>query len=415
MKKAFIISTGTELLSGSTLDSNSIFLSQKLMELGIKVIGKITVGDNHEQLTRAFTLGMQSADLVIGSGGLGPTFDDLTKIVVCELMESKLEIRPEEEKKLREYFASRNRSMPEINLRQAMFPQEAVALRNNLGTAPGMYLKKNNKLVILLPGPPREMIPMYLNEVEPLIKKEFYDDMHKILIKNIKVFGPGESQVEEMLGDLMNTPSGCSMALLATEGEVHISLTAEGMLEEDSRLIINDMTAKIVEVMGKNVIAFDNVTLIAKIAHLLTSSRRSLAVAESCTGGMLGKMITDLPGSSEYFWGGIISYSNEAKKFLLDVKDNTLSSFGAVSKETAQEMAQGLRKLSGTDFALSITGNAGPEGGTPAKPIGLVYIGLAYAGGCEVKKLNFAGGRDGIRILSVKSALDLLRRYIESN
>ena len=413
MKKAYVISTGTELLLGTTLDSNSVFLSQKMMELGIKVIGKSTVGDNHEQISRAFDLGLECADIIISSGGLGPTFDDITKIVACELMDCKLELREEEDKHLRDFFACRNRPMPEINLRQAMFPEEAIALKNSLGTAPGMYLKKNDKLLILLPGPPREMTRMYINEVEPLLKKDFGMAMHKAIRKNIKVLGPGESKVEEMLGELMDTPEGCEMALLATDGEVHIRLTVEGHDEEESSTILSDLTAKIVEKMGRNVIAYDDETLVTKVANLLLAQGKRLAVAESCTGGMLGKLITDLPGSSNYFWGGVNSYSNEAKQLLLGVSEETLSSYGAVSRETAREMAQGIRKLSGTDFALSITGNAGPGGGSSDKPVGIVYIGMAHANGCEVKELRFVGGRDAIRMISAKSALDLLRRHIE--
>jgi nicotinamide-nucleotide amidase len=413
LKKAYIISTGTELLLGTTQDSNSVFLSQKLIELGIKVIGKSTVGDNREQINSAFTLGLESADIIISTGGLGPTFDDLTKIVACELMDCKLELRQEEDKHLRDFFASRNRAMPEINLRQAMFPPEAIALKNSLGTAPGMYLKKNDKLFILLPGPPREMTTMYLNEVEPLLKNDLGGDMHKVIRRNIKVLGPGESQVEEMLGELMDTPEGCGMALLATDGEVHIRLTVEGHNEEESDTILSDFSAKIVEKMGRNVIAYDNETLFIRVGNLLLAQGKKLSVAESCTGGMLGKLITDLPGSSNYFWGGVTSYSNEAKQLLLGVAGETLTSYGAVSEETAREMAQGIRKLSGTDFALSITGNAGPEGGSPDKPVGLVYVGMAHANGCEVKELKFVGGRDAIRIISAKSALDLLRRHME--
>lgn len=413
MKNAFIISTGTELLSGTTQDSNSVFLSQRLMELGIKVIGKSTVGDDHEQLSGAFIAAIESADIIISTGGLGPTFDDLTKIVVCEIMDCNLEIRKEEENRLRDYFAHRNRIMPENNLRQAMFPAEASVLSNIKGTAPGMYLKKNDKIIILLPGPPREMQNMYLLEVEPLLKKEFELDIPKIIRKNIKIFGLGESQVEERLGELVNSLDGCSMALLAVDGEVQIRLTAEESEDKDSNSDLNSLVTKIVEKMGRNVFAFDDETLISKIGRLLSSRGGKLAVAESCTGGLLGKLITDIPGSSNYFWGGIISYSNEAKQSILGVKEETLKAYGAVSRETAREMAQGMLKTSGADFALSITGIAGPDGGSSEKPVGLVYIALAYNGGCDVKELRFGLDRDLIRILSAKSALDLLRRHIE--
>jgi len=413
LKNAFIISTGTELLAGTTQDSNSVFLSQRLMGLGIKVIGKSTVGDDHEQLSKAFIAAIESADIIISTGGLGPTFDDLTKVVVCEIMGCNLEIRKEEENRLRDYFGHRNRIMPENNLRQAMFPGEAIVLSNIKGTAPGMYLKKNDKIVILLPGPPREMQNMYLLEVEPLLKGDFALDIPKTIRKNIKIFGLGESQVEERLGKLVNSLDGCSMALLAVDGEVHIRLTAEESEDKDSNSDLNSLVTKIVEKMGRNVFAFDDETMISKIGRLLSSRGGKLAVAESCTGGLLGKLITDLPGSSNYFWGGIISYSNEAKQIILGVKEETLKTYGAVSRETAREMAQGMLKTSGADFALSITGIAGPDGGSSEKPVGLVYIALAYNDGCDVKELRFGLDRDLIRILSAKSALDLLRRHIE--
>jgi nicotinamide-nucleotide amidase len=394
------------------MDSNSVFLSQKLLELGIKVIGKITVGDDRGQLTRAFTTAIESADIIIGTGGLGPTFDDLTKIVVCEIMDCKLESRDEEVKILQDYFKNRNRDMPEINLRQALFPPEAIVLKNNLGTAPGMYLQKNDSVVILLPGPPREMQPMYLLEVVPLLKKDF--SLPKIINKNIKVLGLGESQVEERLGELVNNLEGCSMALLAVDGEIHIRLSIKDE-DKESILQLNKLTDEIVQKLGRNVFGFDDDTLVSKIGTLLTSRGEKLAVAESCTGGMLGKLITDLPGSSNYFWGGIISYSNEAKQLILGVKEETLNTYGAVSRETAREMAQGMLKISGTDFALSITGIAGPDGGSPEKPVGLVYIALAHNDGCEVRELRSGLGRDLIRILSAKSALDFLGDRLNLN
>ena len=411
MKNAYIISTGSELLLGTTLDSNSVFLASRLMEMGIKVIGKITVGDNQEQLSRAFQVGVESADIVISTGGLGPTFDDLTKIVASEIMGCSLVLWPEEEERLRKWFAKRERPMPEINLRQAMFPAEAIVLANSKGTAPGMYLRKNAKIMILLPGPPREMQNMYLNEVEPLLKKDFANDLPKIIRRTIKIMGLGESQVEERLGDLMNCPEGISMALLATAGEVHIRLAGEAA--NDGSRLLSDFATRIARKMGRNVFGLDDETLVAKTAGLLISKGKKLAVAESCTGGLLGKMITDKPGSSEYFWGGVISYSNESKQRILGVREDTLQKYGAVSQETAGEMAQGIRRISGADVALAITGIAGPEGGSIDKPVGLVYIALAYDNGCDVKECRFGLGRDLIRILSAKSALDFLRRQME--
>jgi len=413
LKNAYIISTGSELLLGTTPDTNSVFIAARLMELGIKVIGKITVGDNNEQLRRAFQVGVESADIVISTGGLGPTFDDLTKIVASEIMGCSLVLRVEEEERLRTWFAKRGLPMPDINLRQAMFPAEAIVLANSKGTAPGMYLQKNAKTIILLPGPPREMRNMYLNEVEPLLKKDFAADMTKIIRKNIKIMGLGESQVEERLGDLMNCPEGLSMALLASQGEVHIRLAVEP--HNDGNRLLNELTAKIVEKMGRNVFGFDDESLVAKTAGLLVSRGKKLAVAESCTGGLLGKMITDMPGSSQYFWGGVISYSNASKQLMLGVREDTLTQYGAVSQETVREMALGIRKISGADLALAITGIAGPSSDSSAKPVGLVYIALAHDDSCDVKELRFGLGRDLIRLLSAKSALDFLRRQMEYN
>jgi competence/damage-inducible protein CinA C-terminal domain len=411
LKNAYIISTGSELLSGVTPDTNSVYLTSRLQDIGIKVIGKTTAGDNHEQLKLAFGIAKESADIIISTGGLGPTFDDLTKIVACEIMDCSLVIRTEEEERLRNWFARRQRSMPEINLRQAMFPSEAIALFNSRGTAPGMYLQKNGKTMILLPGPPREMQPMYAQEVEPLLQKEFGVLLFKTINRNIKTFGIGESQVENKLGELMNCPKGISMALLADEGEVHIRLAAEAG-QQDSQLL-DDYTGKIMERMGRDVFGLDHETLAGNTAALLKSQGKNLAVAESCTGGLLGKMVTDLSGSSEYFWGGVISYSNESKQKLLGVRQNTLLQYGAVSPETAREMAEGVRTIAGTDAALAITGIAGPDGGSAEKPVGLVYIALAHDRGVEVKKLRLGLGRDFIRILAAKSALDLLRRQLQ--
>ncbi len=414
MKKAYIISTGTELLLGSTIDTNSAFLGRKLTDIGIKVIGKSVVGDNREHLEEAFKLGLRSADLVISSGGLGPTRDDLTKEVACKVMGARMEIIEDEVKHLHEFFARRRRDMPESNIKQAMFPPESIILKNPLGTAPGMYLKKDNKVIILLPGPPREMENMYVQEVEPLLKKEFQLENNRAVSRIIKILGPGESQVEERLADVIDNAQGCSLALLAVDGEVHIKVTAEGEDIKDSRQMLEMITEKIKERLGDNIIGYDEETLSSIIAKLLVDKGKTIAVAESCTGGLIAKLITDLPGSSRYFWGSVTSYSNEAKKGLLNVKEETLVRYGAVSKETAVQMAQGLVDKYKVDVGLSTTGIAGPKGGTDKKPVGLVYIALADSNGCRVKEMRFVGRREAIRLLTAKTALDLLRRYLIS-
>ncbi|MDD3267741.1 MAG: competence/damage-inducible protein A [Syntrophomonadaceae bacterium] len=411
MYKAYIISTGTELMLGSTMDSNSVFLSEQLAAAGIKVIGKSTVGDSAEYIRAAFENGVNMADIVISSGGMGPTSDDLTKEVACAVMGSEMIVFDEEVKRLEDFFRRRKRSMPECNLKQAMFPREAKILKNSRGTAPGMYLKKDGKVVILLPGPPREMQNMFSNEVEPLLKQDF-PAVNQAARKTIKVLGPGESQVEEMLGELMHAVDGYSLALLAQDGEVHIKITAEGKELLDSQEILAGVLKQIEEKMGKGIFGYDDDSLEAMVGDLISRQGKTLALAESCTAGLLAKMITDIPGSSRYFWGAVASYSNDAKMKLLGVRDATLREFGAVSSETAAEMVRGIIEKSGVELGLAITGIAGPDGGSEEKPAGLVYIALADAGSCWVKEMRFVGGRDAVRILAAKTALDLLRRYL---
>lgn len=412
VKKAYIIATGTELITGSTPDTNSVYLAQKLDELGVKVVGKSVVGDSREFIKKAFITGLEMADMVISTGGLGPTLDDLTKEVACEVMQVKMMTIDEELKRLEEFFARRNRKMPEANKKQAMFPEEAIRLKNEAGTAPGMYLNKDGKLVILLPGPPHEMTLMFENEVVPLLIKDWGLSIGKTERKSINVFGLGESQVEEKIADIIQNPRGVSIALLAQAGEVHIRLTAEGEDKENSREIMKYMVEKIEERLGDYIYGYDEDTLPSAVARLAQKRKCMIAFAESCTGGLLSKMITDLPGSSEYFWGGAVTYSNEAKKKILGVKEETLAKYGAVSEETASEMLRGILEVSGADIGAAITGIAGPGGGSEAKPVGLVYIAAGSKEHQVVKKLNFMGNRNIIRTLSAKTALDLLRREL---
>ena len=410
MKKAYLISTGTELLLGSTLDTNSIFLSRKLAEIGIKVIGKSVVGDNQEAIEAAMKLGLSSADVVITTGGLGPTRDDLTKEIACSVAGVELKLIAAEEERLREYFERRHRPMPEINLKQAMFPAQAVIISNTNCTAPGMYLPlDNNKIIICMPGPPREAEPMYESYVQDLLSQAYNLVSQSSASRIIKVLGPGESQVEDMLAEVIDQAENYNLTLLARDGEIDIRLTAEGKDYDDSLLILNQITEQINQKMGKSVFGYDEDTLVGVVAQLLSSHNMTLAVAESCTGGLLGKMITDISGSSRYFWGGVISYSNQAKQEVLGVSSVTLNNHGAVSRATALEMAQGVKRLAGTDLGVSITGIAGPDGGSIEKPVGLVYIAVVGDNLEQVREMHFVGSRDAIRMLSAKSALDLLR------
>lgn len=412
MIKAYLISTGTELLLGSTMDTNSVFLSRQLAEIGIKVIGKSIVGDNHDAIAAALQMGLSSADIIITTGGMGPTLDDLTKEIACETAGFEMQLVPEEEQRLREFFKKRNRPMPEINLKQAMFPPQATILANPRGTAPGMYLPVNGKVIICMPGPPRETEPMYMDHVKALLSRDFDLNAQTSHSRVVKILGPGESQVEEMISDVIKNARNYNLALLARDGEIDVRVTAEDTTHNDGQVLVDDIVDRISKALGDSVFGYDDDTLVGVVARHLQKNNLTISAAESCTGGLLGKMITDLPGSSAFFWGGVVTYSNDAKQRLLQVSEQTLTQFGAVSRETALEMAQGIRQLSQTDYGLAITGIAGPEGGTKDKPVGLVYIAIAGARVEQVRELHFVGSREAIRVLSAKSVLDLLRKQM---
>lgn len=414
MITAYIVSTGTELMLGTTVDTNSIFLSASLTRLGIKVLGKIVVSDDEGDIRCAFKTGLALADMVICSGGLGPTKDDLTKDIACEVMNCQAVLVAEELERVKGYFSKRGRPMPDSNIKQAMFPPEAVILRNQRGTAPGMYLKKDDRLIVLLPGPPHEMKSMYIQEVETLLAVEYGLLETADVSRIIKVFGPGESQIEVILGELMEQQEGYNMALTAKSGEIHIGIQVFGTNLKERQQKLEDLTQQVKEKLGNNVFGVDQDTMLEITASGLKRLGKKIALAESCTGGLLAKMFTDLPGSSDYFWGGVTSYSDEAKQVLLGVKAETLHRYGAVSSATAEEMVRGLVSIAGTEVGISITGIAGPSGGSEEKPVGLVYIALMFDGNCTVKELRYGGQRDMIRMLASRTALDMVRRKLDT-
>lgn len=299
--QAYIISTGTELLLGDVVETNSVFISRRLASMGIRVVGKSVVGDSRSSLEKAFRLGLEMGDIVIATGGLGPTRDDITKEVACEVMGCSLELRPEEVARIREFFKRRNRDMPESNLRQAMFPPEARVLSNPRGTAPGMFLEKDGRTVILLPGPPREMQPMFSEEVEPLLRQKLGEKMGLVKTRVIKVIGPGESKVEEMIKEFLDGLRGVSIALLAEEGEIHVRVTCEGEGLEQVETRVAALETGLVKALGQNVFGYDDDTLASVVSCMLRERGLRVAFAESCTGGLLAKMVTDLPGSSNIF------------------------------------------------------------------------------------------------------------------
>lgn len=413
MKTAYIVSTGTELLLGNTIDTNALYLSRELSAMGIRVIGRTTVGDNREMIVNGLRTGYDLAELVVCTGGLGPTLDDLSREAAAEVLNLPLVHSEPELERIRRYFACRRREMPESNRKQAMFPACARILVNRAGTASGFMVSRNGKNLVLLPGPPREMEVVFKESLQPVLRDLIHQTGRVVLTRTIKVVGLGESQVESLLGDVIADPDGCSIALLAKDGEVHIRVTRDGATESAAESTLESVIERMRKNLGDNIYGEGDETLPGVIIRLLSNKGYNVALAESCTGGMAAKMLTDIPGSSAVFWGGVVSYSNEAKTRILGVSDETLKRYGAVSPETAREMARGMRNLAGSTFGISLTGIAGPEGGTYEKPVGLVYLGMATAEGEETRELRLMGGRDGIRTLAARTALDWLRRTLE--
>lgn len=302
--------------------------------------------------------------------------------------------------------------MPQVNEKQALFPTGALIFKNTRGTAPGFAVSQNGKTVVCLPGPPREMEAMFERELEPFLHSLIQGQGKVRLAKTLLVMGPGESQVETLIQEIMDHPQGCGLALIAKDGEVHIRITCENVGFKEADQMLNNVVEQVKARLGASVYGEDKQTLSEVVIKALATRGQTLGLAESCSGGLVSKLLTDVPGSSQVFWGGVVSYSNEAKENLLGVKSETLKRYGAVSRETAKEMAEGIRNLGHCNYGLSLTGIAGPDGGSEEKPVGLVYVGLASELGTQVKEIRFLGERDRVRMLTAKSALDWLRRSL---
>ncbi|MDA8229000.1 MAG: competence/damage-inducible protein A [Desulfitobacterium hafniense] len=409
--KAEIISTGTELLLGQTLNTSAFYLTEQLSSLGIEVDYHTTVGDNPERLKNVIRQAIERSDLIITTGGTGPTKDDLAKELVAQILNLDLVLDRNSLEAIKAFFAGRNAEMPRSNEKQAYIPQGAKILPNPAGTAPGAIVTNQNKKIVILPGPPSELEPMFTNYLLPELKSLTQKDSHRMQVRVLKLFGLDESAVEEIIGDLM-LQSSPAITLLAKRGELHIRLIVRNVDQTNAERILDQTEREIRTRLGDKVFGKDKETLVGIVSQELKKANLSLAVAESCTGGMLGAALTQESGSSEFFLGGVISYSNSLKVGILGINQCTLDSVGAVSQETAREMAEGVRKLTGAKIGMSITGIAGPTGGSHEKPVGLVYIGLAAHEGVEARRFQFFGGRDSVRQLSVNAALQWLRCYL---
>jgi len=409
--KAEIFSIGTELLLGQILDTNAQFLSQELANLGINVYYRKTVGDNHERLTNALKEAFRTSDLIICTGGLGPTEDDITAKCVADSLSRELYLNEIELKRLENLFTSRGRVMTKNQAKQVHFPIDSIIIPNPTGTAPGFILTVDGKTAIVLPGPPKEMEPMWRETVVPYLR----GIANGVIIHSLtlRYSGIGEAALEEELKELIHSEEKVTIAPYAKRGEVHIRLTACSPCESAAESEIQHVLSKIKLLnSAKYLYGYNENSLEQVVGKALKTKGLTLCVAESCTGGSLGARITDVNGSSEYFLGGVISYANEIKQELLEVKSATLEAVGAVSERTALEMASGAKKRFNADIALSITGIAGPDGGTDEKPVGTVYIGIATSKDVTAHHFNFWGRRDDIRYRACQEALRLLREEI---
>ncbi len=410
--RAEIISVGTEILLGDILNTNTQFLSKELASIGIEVYRQETIGDNESRLLEVLEESFKRCDIVITTGGLGPTSDDLTKETACKFFNMNLELHEESLDELKKYFNRLGREISESNYKQVYFPKEAKVLPNPNGTAPGAILEKNGKIIVILPGPPREMKPMYLNYVKPyLIPKG--DGM--IFSKVVRTLGIGESLAAEKLKDIIEEGKNPTVAPYAKEDDVIFRITAKSKSEEEALKLIEPIQRKIENILGEDVYGSgEDITIEEVLANLLLKYKLTISSAESCTGGMIASRLISIPGISEVFLEGAVTYSNEAKVRTLGVKEDTLKKYGAVSEETAREMAEGIAKITGSDISVVTTGIAGPDGGTYEKPVGLVYIGVYYKGEVEVYRNVFNGDRNKVRNKSTVLALDKVRRKILS-
>jgi len=408
MLSAEIIAVGSELLTPERTDTNSLWLTEKLNDIGIEVKLKTIVGDDEMRLEETIRDAVKRSDIVITTGGLGPTEDDLTRQISAKAIERPLVYHDEIEADLRTRFLRWGREMPEINKRQAFVIEGADVLPNPNGSAVGMLVRIGEKFLVVLPGPPRELQPMF----EINVLQHLKEAAGEIFVKRkvLRVTGMGESMLDEAISPIYKAYASVQTSILFNKTEVEVQLAATATNEAEADETVNELAEKIADKLGPAVFSMNGETMEEVIGAMLTERGETVAFAESCTGGLIAERVTEVPGSSRYFMEGAVTYSNDAKVRTLGVRRETLEEFGAVSSQTAEEMAAGMRDRTGTDYAISVTGIAGPDGGTEEKPVGTVFLGLADADGTRSKKFTFPGDRYLIRWRTSQAALDLLRR-----
>lgn len=410
MLTAEIIAIGSELLTPERTDTNSLWLTERLNGIGIEVKLKTVVGDDDARLEEAIKDALRRSRILITTGGLGPTEDDITRKIAARALSRRLMLDERVLDGIREKFQRWGRQMPEINSRQAMVVEGSEVLDNPNGSAPGMYLEHEGRAVVLLPGPPREMRPMFEKQVLPKLAAKAGDV--RVVRRVLRVSGLGESAVDERIAPVYTQHKNPQTTILFNKSEIEIHLTAQGKTEQEAELLLDGLAGQIEERLGESIFAFRGETLEEVVGLRLAVGGFTLAVAESCTGGLVAQRVTDVPGSSVYFREGLVTYSNESKVRLLGVPYDLIAEYGAVSAPVAEAMAEGARLRADTDFGVAVTGIAGPGGGTEDKPVGLVYIALSDDAHTEHRKLLLPGDRTLIRWRASQAALDLLRRRL---
>jgi nicotinamide-nucleotide amidase len=407
---AEIIACGSEMLTPNRVDTNSLYLTSELNNIGVEVVAKSVIGDDRERLAGAIRRALSNAPILIVSGGLGPTEDDVTREAVALALDRKLAFSTEIAEWLERRFAQANRKMAEINKRQAFVVEGAAILPNDRGTAPGQWIEDSGAVVMLLPGPPHELQAMFERRCLPRLKRMAPPMAIRTLC--LRVAGMGESDLDQLIAPVYKKYSNPVTTILAANGEIQVHLRARCATVAEADALLVEVGGPIDLLLGDRIYSRNGDPLEVVVGGLLRQNRATVSVAESCTGGMLGERITSVPGSSGYF--GLITYSNEMKTELLGVSPETLDRFGAVSRETAEAMAKGARRRTGSDYALSVTGLAGPAAPAGAKtaPVGTVYVGIADAAGVDVAQRVFLGDRQRIRTFTIPFALDLLRRRL---
>ena len=417
---AEILCVGTEILLGDIVNTNAQYIAKELALIGIDVYRQSVVGDNPDRLRESLALALSRADTVLMTGGLGPTYDDLTKETTAAYFGRKMEMHEPSLRQIEEFYARTGRTMTPNNRKQAMMPERAVVFPNSCGTAPGLAIEgegeQAGKTAIMMPGPPREMKAMMRESVLPYLMKQ---SDHTLVSRNVHIFGLGESLVEDKLHDLMEELRNPTLAPYAKDGEVLLRVTASVRDKAEADALIDPVVEKIRAVIGDAIYGIDEGNLQNALVQTLRRKHLTVATAESCTAGLVASRIAEIPGASEVFGYGVTTYANEAKMKLLGVAEETLRAHGAVSAETACEMASGVRALAGADIGVSVTGIAGPDGGSAEKPVGLVYVGVATEAGVHAVKLNLArnyrtGMRQYIRYVASSNALFQALRSAES-